>query len=102
MQINAMNLETNLDCFKVYVRIRPLNEKENNSLEKIYSNAKIKRYPKSILVREDNLLFVLDPDSLEYNVKKLKLINRVEEKEISYLMIFMSKIILILTFSREW
>jgi len=68
MQINAMNSETNLDCFKVYVRIRPLSEKENNSLEKIKSNTRIKRYPRSILVREDNLLFVLDPDSLEYNV----------------------------------
>lgn len=69
MQINATNTETNIDCFKVFVRIRPLSEKENNSLEKIISNTKIKKYPKSILVREDNLLFVLDPDSLEYNVK---------------------------------
>jgi len=64
-----MNSETNLDCFKVFVRIRPLSEKENNSLEKIMSNSRIKKYPRSILIREDNLLFVLDPDSTEYNVK---------------------------------
>ncbi len=69
MQINGMNSEENFDSFKVYVRIRPLNEKENNSLEKIFSNNKIRKYPKSILLREDNLLFVLDPDSMEYHVK---------------------------------
>jgi len=68
MQNNAMISEENLDCFKVFVRIRPLSEKENLSLEKIYSNTKTKKYPKSILVKEDNLLFVLDPDSLDYNV----------------------------------
>lgn len=88
-----MNSETNLDCFKVYVRIRPLSEKEMNSLEKIISNNKIKRYPRSILVREDNLLFVLDPDSLEYNVILKIFKNRVEKKRISYSIIFMKNII---------
>ncbi len=68
MQNNAMNTEANTDCFKVFVRIRPLSEKENVSIEKLYTNSKHRKYPKSIIVKEDNLLFVLDPDSMEYNV----------------------------------
>ena len=65
-----MDLERELDCFKVYVRIRPLSEKEDLLIEKMYINSKIKKSTKSILVNEDNLLFVLDPDSLDYNVNK--------------------------------
>jgi hypothetical protein len=68
MQNNENQDQSNLDCFKVYVRIRPLSEKEIISTEKLYANTKLKNYPKSIIVKEDNLIFVLDPDKLEYNV----------------------------------
>ena len=69
MQNNANNQEANnLDCFKVYVRIRPLSEKEITATERLYANTKLKNYPKSIVLKEDNLIFVLDPDKLEYNV----------------------------------
>ena len=68
---NENNKESNLDCFKVYVRIRPLSEKEMIATEKLYANTKLKNYPKSILVKEDNLIFVLDPDKLEYNVTNI-------------------------------
>lgn len=60
--------ETSLDSFKVFVRVRPLTEKEINLIDKLYSNIKLKNFQKNILVQEDNLLFVIDPDSMDYNV----------------------------------
>ena len=60
--------ETSLDSFKVFVRVRPLTEKEINLIDKLYSNIKLKNFQKNILIQEDNLLFVIDPDSLDYNV----------------------------------
>ena len=68
MSINMEHNETSLDSFKVFVRVRPLTEKEINLIDKLYSNIKLKNFQKNILIQEDNLLFVIDPDSLDYNV----------------------------------
>lgn len=56
-----------IEPFKVFVRIRPLSEKEKSVNDK--SNSKQRHKINSILVNEDNLLFVLDPDSLDLNVR---------------------------------
>jgi hypothetical protein len=53
-----------IEPFKVYVRVRPFNEKELEAIEKVNSKKKIK----SIVIPEDNLVFVMDPDLLELNV----------------------------------
>lgn len=53
-----------IEPFKVFIRIRPLSEKENELTEKGNYKKKIK----SVLLPEDNLLFVLDPDSMDLNV----------------------------------
>ncbi len=62
------NNELSSQSFRVFVRIRPLSEKELNLIDKLYSNVKTKHFQKNILVKEDNLLFVIDPDCLDYNV----------------------------------
>jgi len=68
------NQEVEIMPFKVFIRIRPLNDKErqiNNVSSK--SNPKEKHAllaTKSILLAEDNLIFVLDPLSFEVNGKK--------------------------------
>ena len=62
------NNEASLQSFKVYVRVRPLSEKEILLIDKIYTNIKMKNFQKNILIKEDNLLFVIDPDSMDYNV----------------------------------
>lgn len=53
-----------IEPFKVFIRIRPMNEREQEHSEKQLSRKKIKNY----LIAEDNLLFVLDPESLDLNV----------------------------------
>ena len=68
MSINMEHNETSLDSFKVFVRVRQLTEKEINLIDKLYSNIKLKNFQKNILIQEDNLLFVIDPDSLDYKV----------------------------------
>lgn len=67
---DQLNEKIFLSSFKVFVRVRPLNEKENNLMEKLYSNSnnKLKNFHKNILIKEDNLLFVIDPDRMDYNV----------------------------------
>ncbi len=52
-----------LEPFKVYIRINPLTCKEIEHYEKVKS-----RKAKSMLIAEDNLLFALDPDTLELKV----------------------------------
>lgn len=49
-----------IEPFKVYVKIRPLTEKEKNANQ----NKKNKK----IVIAEENLVFVLDPESQEFNV----------------------------------
>ncbi len=55
-----------LEPFKVFIRIKPLTIKEIDNFEKVKS-----KKGKSILITEDNLLFVLDPELLELNVFKI-------------------------------
>jgi hypothetical protein len=62
------NNESSSHNFKVFVRIRPISEKELNLIDKLYSNVKTKHFQKNILLKEDNLLFVIDPDCMDYNV----------------------------------
>lgn len=62
------NNDLSSQSFRVFVRIRPLSEKELNLIDKLYSNLKTKHFQKNILIKEDNLLFVIDPDCLDYNV----------------------------------
>ena len=67
------NNETNIDSFRVYIRIRPLNEREKEISEKQLQKNNIKgapNKPNNILISEDNLLFVLDPDSLDLNGRR--------------------------------
>lgn len=49
-----------IEPFKVYVKIRPLTDKE-----KMANQAKKN---KKIVIAEENLVFVLDPESQEFNV----------------------------------
>jgi hypothetical protein len=49
-----------IEPFKVYVKIRPLTDKE-----KLANQTKKN---KKILIAEENLVFVLDPESQEFNV----------------------------------
>ncbi len=65
------NNDLSSQSFRVFVRIRPLSEKELNLIDKLYSNLKTKHFQKNILIKEDNLLFVIDPDCLDYNVNIL-------------------------------
>lgn len=62
------NNDLSSQSFRVFVRIRPLSEKELNLIDKLYSNVKTKNFQKNILIKEDNLLFVIDPDCMDYNV----------------------------------
>ncbi len=73
-----------LEPFKVYIRIKPLTSKEIEDFEK----AKSKK-AKSMLIAEDNLLFALDPDTLELNVYILWY--REEKKKASYSIKFSQK-----------
>jgi hypothetical protein len=74
-----------IEPFKVFIRIRPLNEKEKNFIPPSQKSSLLRNLPvnqsnqynqlnsnKGILLAEDNLLFVLDPDSLDYNGRKEK------------------------------
>ena len=80
VQLGALsNDTTTIEPFKVYIRIRPLNEKEKlaamnpppTTLKPNFNKHNIPK-DKNILVAEDNLLFVLDPDSLDYNGRREK------------------------------
>jgi len=64
----GQNNDLSSQSFQVFVRIRPLSEKELILIDKIYSNTKSKNFQKNILIKEDNLLFVIDPDCMDYNV----------------------------------
>jgi hypothetical protein len=83
--------ENSLEGFKVYVRARPISEKEISLIEKIYSNSKSKSFQRNILIKEDNLLFVIDPDCMDYNVKNY-LIKREEKKRALLSMMYLWKI----------
>ena len=82
------NLDMNepVEPFKVFIRIRPLNEKEKNFIPPAHKSSLLRNLHnlpvnqsnnfqptnKGFLLAEDNLLFVLDPDSLDYNGRKEK------------------------------
>lgn len=82
------NLDLNepVEPFKVFIRIRPLNEKEKNFIPPAHKSSLLRNLHnlpvnqsnnfqptnKGFLLAEDNLLFVLDPDSLDYNGRKEK------------------------------
>ena len=70
LEIEKTN-ENSLDGFKVYVRVRPISEKELNLIDKLYPNIKSKSFHKNILIKEDNLMYVIDPDCVDYNVTNL-------------------------------
>jgi hypothetical protein len=54
-----------VEPFKVYVRIRPVLDKEIYYYERHRPNKEFK----SILIQEEKVLFVIDPDILELNVR---------------------------------
>src|SRR5690349_4298743 len=71
----SSNVENSMESFRVFIRIRPLNEKEklSNQSTNISKHLNFKNTkPSSILITEENLLFVLDPDSTELNGRKEK------------------------------
>ena len=71
-----------IEPFKVYVKIRPLTEKEKL--------ANHNKKTKKIVIAEENLVFVLDPESQEFYVR-IKLKKGKKEKNFVFDSVFTEK-----------